>query len=82
MKKILIFGNLLCFFSLALAHGGGQDSQGGHFDTSVDVLPELKHWDSKTLLLQQGLWDQQQLLAFPKVGKSYATSAIGGRPHL
>ncbi len=25
----------------------------------VDVLPKLKHWDSKTLLLQQGLWDQQ-----------------------
>ena len=25
----------------------------------IDVLPNLKHWDSKTLLLQQGLWDQQ-----------------------
>lgn len=34
MKKILIFGNLFCFVSLAIAHGGGQDSQGGHFDTS------------------------------------------------
>ena len=59
MKKILIFGSLFCSFSLAIAHGGGQDSQGGHFDTSVDVLPKLKLMDSKTLLLQQGLWDQQ-----------------------
>ena len=34
MKKVLIFGYLFCSFSLAIAHGGGQDSQGGHFDTS------------------------------------------------
>ena len=34
MKKVLIFGYLFCSFSLAMAHGGGQDSQGGHFDTS------------------------------------------------
>ncbi len=34
MKKILILGTLFGFVSLAIAHGGGQDSQGGHFDTS------------------------------------------------
>ncbi|MDE2829345.1 MAG: hypothetical protein OXN20_04425 [Gemmatimonadota bacterium] len=27
--------------------------------TCVDVLPKLKHWDYRILLLQQGLWDQQ-----------------------